>query len=220
MLIAVITRCGAMILSFLLPLVACTEETKVDVASSIHPEKMPTMLTRNVSTMISDSGIVQYKIVSPLWKVYDEIDTPRWEFPAGLYLQKYDRNFKVIGSLAADSATYYKDAKLWRLDGHVEMRKQPGDLFLSERIFWDQRKKQIYSDTFIHIENDKHVLEGTGFISNESLTVYRVLKPQGIFPVKKEDISGNPDQADPMSPQPQPVQSAPPTQVDMEPAQQ
>ena len=200
-----LTRSVAVAASMLLLVAACNEETKVDIASTIHPEKMPTMLTRNVSTMISDSGVVQYKILAPLWKVYDEVDTPYWTFPEGLYLQKFDRNFKVIGTLAADSAKYFKNEKLWRLDGHVEMRQQPSDVFLSERIFWNQREKKVYSDTFIHIENEKHVLEGTGFVSNENLTVYRVLKPQGIFPLKKDELTGGPS--------PQPAQMAPPSAV-------
>lgn len=175
---------------------ACKEERKVD-KTTLSPDKMATMSTTNVSTLISDSGVVQYKIVAPLWKVYDEVDTPYWIFPKGLYLQKYDRQFKVIATVAADSARYYKNQRLWKLTGHVEMRKMPKDLFLSERLFWDQKRHKIYSDTFMHIETETHTLEGVGFESNEQLTVYRVIKPMGIFPVSKEDITGPaPDQPD------------------------
>lgn len=162
----------------------CHEERKVDVAAGLNPDRMPTMKTENVSTLISDSGRIQYKIVSPLWSVYDQLDTPYWSFPKGLYLQKYDREFKVIATVAADSAKFFKDQKLWRLEGHVEMHKMPGDLFLSQRLFWDQRHGKIYSDTFIHIENENHVLEGYEFESNERLTSYTVKRPTGIFPVK------------------------------------
>lgn len=169
-------------------LAACREEKKVDVAAGLNPARMATMSTRNISTLISDSGVIQYKIVAPLWKVYDEVDTPYWEFPEGLYLQKYDPYFHVIATVAADSARYFKNQRLWRLDGHVEMTKVPKELFLSERLFWDQRNDRIYSDTFIHIENATHVLEGTGFVSNEKLTNYRILNPEGIFPVNRDSL--------------------------------
>lgn len=178
---AALTVAGAMALLFV---AGCHDEKKVDVASNLQPDRMPTMKTENVSTLISDSGRIQYKIVSPLWTVYDEADTPYWSFPKGLYLQKYDRAFKVIATVAADSAKYFKDMKLWRLEGNVEMHKEPKDLFLSERLFWDQRYGRIYSDTFIHIENENHVLEGYEFVSNERLTSYTVKKPTGIFPVR------------------------------------
>lgn len=165
---------------------ACREEGKVDVASRINPKTMATMTTKNVATFISDSGVVQYKIVAPLWKVYDEADTPYWVFPKGLYLQKYDPYFHVVATVAADSARYFSRERLWRLDGNVEMTKVPKDLFQTAQLFWDQRRGKIYSDSFIHIETETHVLEGLGFESDERLTAYRVLKPQGIFPVKGE----------------------------------
>ena len=168
--------------------VACREEKKVDVAAGLNPAKMATMTTKNISTLISDSGVIQYKIVAPLWQVFDEVDTPYWFFPKGLFLQKYDPYFQVIATVAADSARYFKNQRLWRLEGHVEMTKMPKDLFLSERVFWDQRQGRIYSDTFIHIENATHVLEGTGFVSNENLTQYRILNPEGIFPVNRDAI--------------------------------
>lgn len=167
---------------------ACTRETKIDVSGQLHTDRMPTMMTRNVNTLISDSGVTQYKIVTPLWYVYDEVDTPYWLFPKGLYLQKFDRNFNVVATVAADSARFFRMQKLWKLEGNVEMTKEPKDLFLSPRVFWDQRRQKLYSDTFIHIENATHVLEGTGFESNERLTKYRILHPTGIFPVDRNNL--------------------------------
>lgn len=167
---------------------SCREEQKIDVAAKINPAKMATMTTKNIATYISDSGVVQYKIVAPLWQVFDEGDTPYWTFPKGLYLQKYDPYFHVIATVAADSARYFKFEKLWRLDGHVELTKTPKDLFQTAQLFWDQRHGKLYSDSFIHIETETHVLEGLGFESDERLTSYRIIKPQGIFPVNKADL--------------------------------
>lgn len=168
----------------------CRDERKIDVASRLRPESMPTMSTRNVSTLISDSGITQYKIVSPLWLVYDNVDTPYWRFPQGLYLRKYDPMFREIASVAADSAVYFKDRRIWRLDGHVELKKAPKDLFMTQQLFWDERRQEIYSDSFIHIETATHVLEGHGFVSNDRLTGYRIIRPTGIFPVNRDNLSG------------------------------
>lgn len=175
---------SALCLALALFAASCREETKVNVASSLHPERMATMSTRDISTLISDSGVTQYRIVAPLWEVYDEVDEPYWRFPEGIYLRKYDRRFNVIATIAADSARYIRNEKLWRLDGNVEITKKPADLFLSQRVFWDQGKGIVYSDTFMHIENADHVLEGTGFVSNENFTSYRVTRPTGIFPAK------------------------------------
>lgn len=167
---------------------SCTEETKIDVSKNLNPAKMPSMVTHKVNTLVSDSGVTQYKIVSPVWYVYDEVDTPYWSFPEGIYLQKYDSDFNVIATVAADSARFFKLERLWKLMGNVEMTKAPKDLFLSPRVFWDQRKAQLYSDTFIHIENETHIIEGTGFVSDERLSKYRILHPTGIFPVDRSQL--------------------------------
>lgn len=161
----------------------CKEEGKLGVEKRIDSAKMPTMSTVNVATLISDSGITQYKIVSPLWNVYDEVDTPYWNFPKGIYLQKYDRQFNVIASVAADSARYFRMQNLWKLDGNVELKKEPGELFLTQQLFWDQRRNRLYSDSFIHIETPDRMLEGHGFESNDQLTKYSIKRPTGIFPV-------------------------------------
>lgn len=166
----------------------CREEQKVDISESLDSRGMPSMSTRNISTLISDSGITQYKIISPLWNIYDQADTPYWSFPEGLYLQKFDADYNVIATVAADSARFLKNERLWRLEGEVEMTKYPDELFLSPRVFWDQRRQKLYSDTFIHIENATHVIEGTGFESDENLSSYRILHPNGIFPIDKEKI--------------------------------
>lgn len=175
-----------LILSMILP--ACREEQKVDIANTLDSSKMPTMSTKNISTLISDSGITQYKIISPVWNIYDEADTPYWFFPEGLYLQKFDKDYNVIATVAADSARFLKNERLWKLEGNVEMTKQPSELFLSQRVFWDQRHQKLYSDTFIHIENATHVIEGTGFESDESLSKYRIIYPTGIFPIDRDNL--------------------------------
>lgn len=160
----------------------------MDISHSLDSSQMPSMSTRNISTLISDSGITQYKIVAPIWNIYDEADVPYWHFPEGLYLQKFDALYNVIATVAADSARYFKNERLWKLEGDVEMTKFPDELFLSPRVFWDQRRQELYSDTFIHIENSTHVIEGTGFVSDESLSKYRILYPNGIFPVNRDSL--------------------------------
>ncbi|MDE5812889.1 MAG: LPS export ABC transporter periplasmic protein LptC [Muribaculaceae bacterium] len=177
---------SALCLAAILSVGGCKEDGKLGVATRIDPKHMPTMTTVNVSTLISDSGITQYKIVSPLWNVYDEVDTPYWNFPKGIYLQKFDRKFNVIASVAADSAKYFRLLNLWKLDGNVELRKEPGELFLTQQLFWDQRRNRLYSDSFIHIETPDRMLEGHGFESNDRLTKYSIRRPTGIFPVSED----------------------------------
>lgn len=160
----------------------CRQERKVDVGN-LDSHSLPTMRTTNVNTIISDSGIVQYRIVSPLWLMYENVDTPYWRFPKGLYLRRFDRFHNVIATVAADSAVYFKNRRLWRLDGRVEITRVPRDLFQTEQLFWDEKGHLLYTEKFIHIENATHMLEGDGFRSDDRLERYTIVKPKGIFPL-------------------------------------
>lgn len=166
----------------------------------LDPKTMPTMKTENINTLISDSGITQYRIKSPIWYVYDEIDTPVWLFPEGLYLEKFDKNFKVISSVACDSAKYFKREQLWQLDGHVEMHNDKKDIFLTQQLFWNQRQRKVYSDSFIHIERSDRIIEGIGFTSNDKLTIYNIHRPTGIFPVDNQKMGSGQGQPSSVSP--------------------
>jgi len=159
----------------------CKDSDPVGMGN-VDASRTPTMLTRDVETLISDSGVTRFRIVTPIWYVYDEVDEPYWSFPEGLNLDKYDNFFRREATVEADSAVYFKNKQLWRLDGNVNITNVMNEKFLTNQLYWDQRQHKLYSDSFIHIERPDKVLEGYGFYSNEQLTRYTIRKVSGIFP--------------------------------------
>ena len=160
---------------------SCKDEAKLDTVA-LDSIQVPTMMTRNVETLISDSGVTRYRIVTPLWYVYDEVEDPFWRFPEGLDLTKFDNFFRTETTVRADSAIYFKNKQLWRLDGNVRIVNILNEKILTQQLFWDQRSHKIYSDSFVHIEQTDRVLEGLhGFETNEQMTNYRMKSFSGIF---------------------------------------
>lgn len=166
---------------------SCSDNKGLGSEGAINPETSPTMLTRDVSTLISDSGYTRYHITSDTWLMFENRVDAYWKFPDGLYLEKYDDDMNVDASIVCDSATYFSAKKLWRLDGNVRMKNTAGDRFLTQQLFWDQDRRTIYSDSFIHIERATRIIEGYGFTSNEQMTNYVVNRPSGIFPIPERD---------------------------------
>ena len=87
---------------------ACQEEKKEFLSGRIDPETFPTMMTRDVETLISDSGITRYRIISPLWLVFDEAKVPHWRFPVGVNFGKFDDPMGREAPGRGGSATYFK----------------------------------------------------------------------------------------------------------------
>ncbi len=164
---------------------SCNDKKNEIMPGRIDPETVPTMLTRDVNTLISDSGITRYSIEAPVWYVFDESSEPKWIFPEGMHIEKYDNLFRVEATIDCDSAVYFKSKQLWRLDGYVDISNAANERFLTEQLFWDQRHEKIYSDSFIHIRRADRIMEGYGFESNQSMTQYRILNVSGSFPVEQ-----------------------------------
>lgn len=166
----------------MIAIVGCRDEVKDVVKKATDPEKVPTMTTRNVTTLISDSGITQYRVTTKVWYMFEQAQKPFWFFPEGLFLEQFDKKFKVAATVQCDSAKFFEDTKIWRLDGNVRIVNVNKDLILTNQLFWSQREQKIYSDSFIHIEKADRIIEGYGFESNERMTKYTLKRPSGIFP--------------------------------------
>jgi LPS export ABC transporter protein LptC len=146
---------------------------------------MAVLEARDVMTLISDSGVTRYRIQSPRWMVYDKADTPYWEFPEGIYLEKFNENLTSDASIEADYAFYNEPAQLWTLRGNVKAINLEGEQFETPLMFWDQKSETVYSDSSIVITRDMSVIKGMGFRSNQSMTEYTILRPTGVFPIEE-----------------------------------
>lgn len=167
---------------------ACGNKDKDLVDIQFDPELVPSMNTDSVTTLISDSGITRYKLVTDNWQVFDKAKEPYWYFPEGIYLERFDSLFQIEAKILADSAWNYTEKQLWRLKGHVDIRNMEGEMFLSDELFWDQKNQKVYSDKYIEIKREETELKGYGFESNQEMTDYRIFRPhEGRIPFKEED---------------------------------
>ena len=163
---------------------SCSGDDNKVYAANIDPEVTPTMTTTDVSTLISDSGIVRYKVDAPVWYVYDEAAEPKWTFPKSLHLESFDEMFNKEATIDCDSATYLTNKQLWRLDGHVRVVNMAGEKFLTNQLFWNQKQQVVYSDSFIQIIRADRVMEGYGFVSDERMTDFSVHNVSAILPAE------------------------------------
>ncbi len=149
-------------------------------------DSVPVMVTHDVSTYISDSGVVRYKIIADEWKVFDRLDPSRWTFEQGVYLEKFNDDLSIEAVIVADTAYYYDKQELWELRGNVHIENEQDEQFDTQLLFWNQKTKQVYSDLYIRIRQQRRVITGIGFTSNQDFTNYTIKRTQGIFPVKEE----------------------------------
>lgn len=158
------------------------EETIEHTAPAINERDSASMMTSyGVNTLISDSGVLKYRIVTEVWDVNTVKNPTRWTFNKGIFVEQFDEKFHVEAYIQADTAYYYDTNKLWELRGRVRVRTKDGLRFSSEELFWDQNRHELYSHRFSRVVTPERELQGSYFTSDERMTHYTVSNSKGSF---------------------------------------
>jgi len=166
---------------------ACGKKNVNVVQSFGNTDTIPLLSTTNVSTLVSDSGVVRYRIEADKWLIYRVNNDIFWDFPEGLHVERFDRELNTDANIQSDRAVFFDTQKLWKFSGNVQATNLNDEKFETELIFWDQRNERIYSEEFIRITQQDKIITGIGFESNQTLTRYTIHNPQGIFPIEEEE---------------------------------
>lgn len=177
----VVLRSAFYILSVLLFLSAC-QERREHTAPAVNPrDSVSMMVSYGVNTLVSDSGMMKYRIVAECWEVNQVRNPSRWIFEKGLFLEQFDEKFHVEAYVQCDTAYYFDQQKLWELRGRVRVRTVDGLRFSSEELYWDQNKHELYSYVYSRLVTPDREMEGTYFLSDERMTHYTISNSKGSF---------------------------------------
>lgn len=170
-------------------LLASCEGQKEHTAPAVHDrDSASMMISYGVNTLISDSGVIKYRIVTERWEVNTVRNPSRWIFEKGLFFEQFDEKFHVQSYIQCDTAYYYDQKKLWELRSRVSILTKDGLRFTSQQLFWDQASHELYSNVPSRLVTPDRTLEGTYFRSDERMTRYFVSNSRGSF--EKTDIAG------------------------------
>ncbi len=160
-----------------------------------NPDSVAFMRSRGISSLISDSGVLRYKLTAEEWDIYTNTQPATWKFMKGLLMQRFDQSFQIDLYVQADTA-YLHEQRTWELRGRVAVRNIQGTIFLTEELFWDMNDHQMWNNTYMHIITPERELEGTDFRSNEQMTDYFVSNSVGKFPMSDTE-SATPEEPEP-----------------------
>ena len=169
----------------------CGGKSKKGRTLEMPIDSLPMMETSMMSSLISDSGIARYKIEAKEWLVFDKKDPSYWAFEKGLHLDQFDSLFTIEANIDCDTAYYYDKEELWKLMGNVRINNRKGEEFTTQLLYWDQRKRRVYSEEHIRIKQPDKIITGKGFDSNETFTSYVIHDIEGIFYVDEAQLQSS-----------------------------
>ena len=181
-------------------LLGCNGEVEHTAEAVRAEDSLPFMHARGINTLISDSGLIRYRMVAEEWDIY----TPEagglstWKFMKGLLMERFDEKFHVDLYVQSDTA-YLHQQYLWELRGRVVIRNIKNEVFRTEELFWDMDRHEMWSHKFIRSVTPERELQGNNFRSNETMTRYWITNSSGAFPVSDTPPESQPA-ADTLSP--------------------
>ena len=164
---------------------SCSRDKKQFTGAVTSRDSTSVLTTRGITSLVSENGVIKYRIKSDEWMVFDRMDPPYHSFEKGVQLEVFDSLMQVGSLIKADTAYFFTETELWKLIGNVHAENVDGEIFDTQLLFWDQKKRNVYSDSTIRIQQDNQIIIGIGFESNQDFTKYTIRKTEGVIPVKE-----------------------------------
>lgn len=136
------------------------------------PETTPTQISYNHRRINSINGQRRYRMETPLLERYELAKEPFMEFREGIKVETFDTALQVESDIVADYARFNETKQLWEARGNVVAHSYEGGketrTLMTERLFWDQTAKKIYSDTTAKVIDGGSVHVGRNFEADEN----------------------------------------------------
>ncbi|MFR9649301.1 MAG: LPS export ABC transporter periplasmic protein LptC [Rikenellaceae bacterium] len=155
--------------AILLYLSSCSSQpAKTNSSQNIVTER-----SEDMKIIMSRNGKPSYRFETSLIEGYTLANEPYREFREGVKITTYkDDSLSVVDAiLTSKYAIFYEESQLWEARGDVVAVKSDGRELYTQQLFWDSRRKLIYSnvDTKIIDTNNDDTFQGEGFESDEAM---------------------------------------------------
>lgn len=84
---------------------SCSRETEHTAEAVNEADSLPMMHATGINTLISDSGVMRYRMVAEEWDIHNTTGCPStWKFMKGLFMERFDEHFHIDLFVQADTA--------------------------------------------------------------------------------------------------------------------
>ena len=164
---------------------SCKSNDPEEIKALTEQLDVPTLTVEELETTMIDSGRIKHRLITPLLVRYENSDEPYDDFPKGLHFLSYNKNGEVSAQIKCNNARHYSKTNLWELNNNVEAINEKGEILNTEQLFWDMKKKLIYSDKHVKITTKSDIINGIGFESKDDLSNYTIKDITGIVEIEE-----------------------------------
>ncbi len=151
-------------------------------------KNFPSQIINNANIIQRDSGFVSMRAKAPIIEKYELIDSPYTVAKKGIDIQFFDKKKpKVPGTIKAKYAKFYDYKQFYEARGNVRITTNENQRFAMQSVFWDQRKKRIYTrDTvYVTMEDGSTLIGAHGMTAKDDFSEYVFYQNSGDFTTTK-----------------------------------
>jgi LPS export ABC transporter protein LptC len=176
---------NAVVIVLLVTIISC--ENDIEIINSFSGDTlMPSMSQINAEIIYTDSARLQSRITAPEIHNYTNVAEKYTEFPHGVIAEFFDREGNVESQLSSNYAIYFTEKELWEAKDSVVVINREGEILETEQLFWDEKLKIIYSNSFVRVTRPNEYFTGEGFEADETFTNWKIRKLRGTFQIHDE----------------------------------
>lgn len=135
---------------------------------------------KDIEITYSDSAVIKAKLYAPTLKRIQRTKDPYTEFPDGLKIEFYQED-TLYSTLTANYGINYDSKQLTEVRNDVIISTVKQEKLNTEKLFWNQKTKKIYTDQAVKIATPKETIFGTGLDANQDFSHYRIRKFSGVI---------------------------------------
>ncbi|RMZ59549.1 LPS export ABC transporter periplasmic protein LptC [Chryseobacterium nematophagum] len=165
---------------------ACEED--LTKAGKNQSKNFPSQIINNANIIQRDSGFVTLRAKARIIEKYELIDSPYIVARKGINIEFFDKKKpKIPGKLSAKYARIFEYKKFYEAKGDVRITTNEGQRFAMQSIYWDQKKKRIYTrDTvYVTMEDGSTLIGANGMTAKDDFSEYTFYKNTGDFSTTK-----------------------------------
>ena len=143
--------------------------------------EFPSRTLINANIISKDSGKISMNIRSPLIEEYTLVDSPYTIFRKGINLDFYQPGKEKPVYFQANWGKLSDVTGMYEGRGNVIIVNEKGDSLKSEHIFWNKKKKTIYTSEEVYLisSNGDSLTAKNGLQATDDLENYTLFNNQG-----------------------------------------
>ncbi|MCX7697918.1 MAG: LPS export ABC transporter periplasmic protein LptC [Candidatus Goldbacteria bacterium] len=146
---------------------ACQKEKKIKPKLPVgeNIEDIPNFIIEDFKLKSTEDGKIKMEIISKAAQIFEMKKKAKAQFVTVKFFEEDGK----ISVLYGDRAEINTETNAIQMNDNVVLKASNGIILKTNKLFWDDKEKKIFSDAEVEIIKDKNRIKGIGFESDSGL---------------------------------------------------